>query len=72
MVKPEEFRVELTTSSADLNDDARWEEKYCQAGNFYFHVLTMEERRAIEAEKRRQARSVLVAELQNRPAFHVI
>lgn len=56
-IKPEEFCVEVTTASTDLNDDLRWEEKYCRDRNSYFHVLTPEERRASEAEKRRQARS---------------
>lgn len=55
-VKPEEFSVELTTTSAHLNDDVRWEELYSQNGNMFYHVLSHEERRNIEAEKRRRAR----------------
>ena len=55
-MRPEEFSVDLTTASADLNDDAYWEEKYSKNSNQFYHVLTTEERKAIEAEKRRLAR----------------
>lgn len=51
-----DFLVELTTTSTDLNDEAYWEEKYSKGDNKYYHVLSVEERRVIEAEKRRLAR----------------
>ena len=57
-MKAEEFSVDLTTTSTDLNDDVNWEEQYSKAGNPFYHVQSNEERRAIEVQKRRQARSV--------------
>ena len=54
-MRPEDFVVDVTTASTDLNDDRFWEEKYT-GGDRYYHVLTHEERRASEAEKKRQAR----------------
>lgn len=48
--------MELTTASTDLNDDARWEEKYSKEDNPFYHSLSQEERRSMETEKRRQAR----------------
>lgn len=55
-VRAADFLVELTTTSTDLNDEAYWEEKYSKGDNKYYHVLSVEERRVIEAEKRRLAR----------------
>ena len=54
-MRPEDFVVDVTTASTDLNDDRFWEERYT-SGDKYYHVLTYEERRASEAEKKRQAR----------------
>ena len=56
LVRPEEFSVDITTASSDLNDEVNWEEKYSKNNNQYYHVLTAEERKAIESEKRRLAR----------------
>lgn len=55
-VRPENFSVDITTTSSDLNDEICWEEKYSQNSNRYYHVLTAEERKAIQAEKIRLAR----------------
>ena len=55
-MRPEDFLVDITTTSTDLNDEAYWEEKYSRGSNPYYHVQTAEERRNIEAEKRRLAR----------------
>ena len=50
------FSVDISTTSTDLNDEAHWEQKYSQGSNRFYHVLSAEERRAIDAEKRRLAR----------------
>lgn len=55
-VRAEDFCVEITTTSSDLNDEVNWEERYSKDGNPYYHVLTLDERRAIEVEKKRLAR----------------
>ncbi len=43
-VLPSEWRVTLTTTSADLNDDIRWERTYLASADRWYHVLTAEER----------------------------
>lgn len=51
--------MDLTTTSSDLNDEERWETEYSMDGNKFYHVLTQDERREIEAAKRRAARFVM-------------
>jgi hypothetical protein len=65
VIRAEEFSVDLTTTSGDLNDEERWETEYSRDGNKFYHVLTQDERREIEAVKRRAARFVM------RPTFRV-
>lgn len=55
-VRAGEFSVDITTTSSDLNDEVNWEEKYSKGDNKYYHVLSAEERKSIEMEKRRLAR----------------
>lgn len=56
-IDPQRGLIELTTRSADLNDDLRWEEEYCQrgaGGDTSYHVPSAEEVRRQETERRRQ------------------
>jgi len=53
MIRADEFCVDLTTTSSDLNDEEHWEKEYSKKSNQYYHVQTQDERKKIEAEKRK-------------------
>lgn len=55
LVEPMDFSIRLTTASADLNDEAAWEEAYCAHAEKHYHMLTDEELRAARLAARAAA-----------------
>lgn len=47
--------VSLTTASADLADDVRWEQQYCKQLEDHYHILTPDE---VAAARRREIEEV--------------
>eukprot|EP00887_Chlorella_sp_A99_P000019 scaffold16.g19.t1 len=65
-VDAESAVVRLTSTSTALNDAQRWEEEYCASREPYYHVLTPQERAAMEKERARKKKVTITP----RPIVH--